>query len=34
LRGPEIVRVPLEHALRELKTVDARLFDVASVFFG
>ncbi|MBV8951742.1 MAG: 6-phosphofructokinase [Actinobacteria bacterium] len=34
LRGADIVRVPLEDALRELKTVDARLLDVASVFFG
>jgi phosphofructokinase-like protein len=34
LRGAQIVRVPLEDALRELKTVDARLLDVASVFFG
>jgi 6-phosphofructokinase 1 len=34
LRGADIARVPLEDALRELKTVDARLLDVASVFFG
>ncbi len=34
LRGTEILRVPLEDALHELKTVDARLLDVASVFFG
>ncbi len=34
LQGTAIVRVPLEDALKELKTVDARLLDVASVFFG
>jgi phosphofructokinase-like protein len=34
LQGTNIVRVPLEDALRELKTVDARLLDVASVFIG
>jgi phosphofructokinase-like protein len=34
LRGPDIVRVPLAEAVQELKTVDRRLYDVASVFFG
>jgi 6-phosphofructokinase 1 len=34
LRGTEIVRVPIDEAVRELKTVDPRLYDVASVFFG
>jgi ATP-dependent phosphofructokinase / diphosphate-dependent phosphofructokinase len=34
LVGTEIVRVPLEEAVRELKTVDTKLYDVASVFFG
>jgi 6-phosphofructokinase 1 len=34
LRGPDIVRVPIEEAVKELKTVDRRIYDVASVFFG
>jgi len=34
LRGPDIVRVPLADAVRELKTVDRRIYDAASVFFG
>ena len=34
LRGPDIVRVPLADAVRELKTVDHRVYDAASVFFG
>ncbi|MGH8999760.1 MAG: 6-phosphofructokinase, partial [Acidimicrobiia bacterium] len=34
LRGPDIVRVPIGDAVRELKTVDRRIFDAASVFFG
>jgi len=34
LRGLDIVRVPLEAAVTELKTVDDRLFDAAAVFFG
>ena len=34
LRGADIVRVPLADAVRELKTVDPRIYDVASVFFG
>ena len=34
LRGPDIVRVPIEEGVKELKTVDRKLYDVASVFFG
>ena len=34
LQGTQIVRVPIEDAIRELKTVDAALYEVASVFFG
>jgi 6-phosphofructokinase 1 len=34
LRGASIERVPLADALREAKTVDPALVDVASVFFG
>lgn len=34
LRGNEVVRVPIEDGVKELKTVDRKLFDVASVFFG
>src|SRR5262249_48743794 len=34
LQGADIVRVPIEDGVRELKTVDRQLYDVASVFFG
>ncbi len=34
LRGTNIVRVPIEEGVRELKTVDQKLFDTAAVFFG
>ena len=34
LRGAHIVRVPIAEAVKELKTVDPRIYDVASVFFG
>jgi ATP-dependent phosphofructokinase / diphosphate-dependent phosphofructokinase len=34
LQGAQIVRVPIDDAIRELKTVDPGLYDVASVFFG
>jgi 6-phosphofructokinase 1 len=34
LRGENIERVPLDDALRTLKTVDRELLDTASVFFG
>jgi 6-phosphofructokinase 1 len=34
LRGPDIVRVPIEEGVKELKTVAPDVFDAASVFFG
>jgi phosphofructokinase-like protein len=34
LEGARIVRVRIEDAIRELKTVDPELYDVASIFFG
>jgi 6-phosphofructokinase 1 len=34
LRGTEIVRVPLEEALREPKLLDTALWETAEVFFG
>ncbi len=34
LQGTDIVRVPIERGVRELKTVEPSLYDVASVFFG
>lgn len=34
LRGPDIVRVPIADAVKELKTLDPRLYEVASIFFG
>lgn len=34
LAGAQIVRVPIEAGVSELKTVDPELFDVARVFFG
>jgi 6-phosphofructokinase 1 len=34
LRGTDVIRVPLEDGVAELKTVDQRLFDTAAVFFG
>jgi ATP-dependent phosphofructokinase / diphosphate-dependent phosphofructokinase len=34
LRGPDIVRVPIDDAVRELKTVPLELLETASVFFG
>ncbi len=34
LRGPDIVRVALEDALREPKLLDPALFEAAQVFFG
>ena len=34
LRGIDIVMVPLQEAIRELKLVDAALYAEASVFFG
>ncbi|MGH9027275.1 MAG: 6-phosphofructokinase [Acidimicrobiia bacterium] len=34
LQGLDIVRVPIEEAVRELKTVDRKLYGQAAVFFG
>ncbi len=34
LRGTDIVRVPIDEAVRELKTVPAQLLVDASMFFG
>jgi ATP-dependent phosphofructokinase / diphosphate-dependent phosphofructokinase len=34
LRGTDIVRLPIEDAVAQLKTVDGRLFETAAVFFG
>jgi ATP-dependent phosphofructokinase / diphosphate-dependent phosphofructokinase len=34
LQGTAIVRVPLQDALSELKTLDPRLYETAEVFFG
>jgi 6-phosphofructokinase 1 len=34
LRGTEVVRVPIEEGVAQLKTVDGRLFETAAVFFG
>jgi 6-phosphofructokinase 1 len=34
LRGTDVIRVPLEDGVAQLKTVDQRLFDAAAVFFG
>jgi 6-phosphofructokinase 1 len=34
LRGTDVVRVPIEDGVAQLKTVDGRLFDTAAVFFG
>jgi ATP-dependent phosphofructokinase / diphosphate-dependent phosphofructokinase len=34
LRGPEIVRVPLDEALAEPKLLDPALYETAQVFFG
>ncbi|HLF41202.1 MAG TPA: ATP-dependent 6-phosphofructokinase, partial [Acidimicrobiia bacterium] len=34
LQGAHIVRVPIGDAVKELKTVDRSIYDVASVFFG
>jgi hypothetical protein len=34
LKGTEIVAVRLEEAVGQLKTIDLKLMDVASTFFG
>jgi hypothetical protein len=34
LAGTKIIDVPLEDAVRALKTVDMELYNIAKVFFG
>jgi 6-phosphofructokinase 1 len=34
LRGNDIVAVPLEEAVANLKTVDMDLYKIASIFYG
>ena len=34
LRGTDVVRVPIEAGVEQLKTVDRKLYDTAAVFFG
>ncbi len=34
LRGDDIVAVPLEEAVANLKTVDMDLYKIASIFYG
>ncbi len=34
LHGTDVVRIPIEKGVAHLKTVDGRLFETASVFFG
>jgi 6-phosphofructokinase 1 len=34
LRGTDVVRVPIEEGVEQLKTVDAKLYGTAAVFFG
>jgi 6-phosphofructokinase 1 len=34
LRGTDVLRVPIEAGIEQLKTVDAKLYDTAAVFFG
>jgi ATP-dependent phosphofructokinase / diphosphate-dependent phosphofructokinase len=34
LRGTDIIRVPIEDGVAQLKTVDPKLYDTAAVFFG
>jgi ATP-dependent phosphofructokinase / diphosphate-dependent phosphofructokinase len=34
LRGTDVVRIPIEEGVAQLKTVDGRLFETAAVFFG
>jgi 6-phosphofructokinase 1 len=34
LAGNKIIDVPLEDAVKELKTVDKEMYDIAQVFFG
>jgi 6-phosphofructokinase len=34
LHGTDVVRVPIEDGVSQLKTVDGRLFETAAVFFA
>jgi len=34
LRGTDVVRIPIEQGVAQLKTVDGKLFETAAVFFG
>jgi 6-phosphofructokinase 1 len=34
LHGTDVVRIPIEQGVAQLKTVDGRLFETAAVFFG
>ncbi|PIU41284.1 MAG: 6-phosphofructokinase [Candidatus Omnitrophica bacterium CG07_land_8_20_14_0_80_42_15] len=34
LKGNEIVSIPIEEAVKELKTVDMKLYEIAKIFFG
>jgi 6-phosphofructokinase 1 len=34
LHGTDVVRIPIEEGVAQLKTVDGRLFETAAVFFG
>ena len=34
LKGTDVVRIPIEEGVSQLKTVDGRLFETAAVFFG
>jgi 6-phosphofructokinase 1 len=34
LRGTDVIRVPIEAGVAQLKTVDRKLYDTAAVFFG
>ncbi|HWS45573.1 MAG TPA: 6-phosphofructokinase [Acidimicrobiia bacterium] len=34
LRGTDVVRIPIEQGVAQLKTVDGRLYETAAVFFG
>ena len=34
LRGTDVIRVPIQDGVEQLKTVDRKLFDTAAVFFG
>jgi 6-phosphofructokinase 1 len=34
LRGAEIVSIPLEEAVRDIKRLDEEIYHVAEIFFG